>query len=156
MPLSLPSSSPGEPRETGAAVGSDAAPASAVPAGTAPLLEPEALQEMERDFSDTTVVERFAREFASTLVPRLDRLAERIGQGDALGAQDAVLSIASSAAMIGAVRLAGLARAVQRLLVEDDLDGASGSLGALRTCGDDTLGALHSGYPGSRGSAEPS
>jgi hypothetical protein len=48
---------------------------------------------MERDFPGTSVVERFARDFAETLVGKLDRLDLRFGEGDAPRAEDAVLSV---------------------------------------------------------------
>lgn len=101
---------------------------------------------MERDFADVGVVQQFVRDFSATLEQKLDRLAVHLDEGDPLGAYDAVLSIATSAAMVGALRLTQAAFASERLIEANDLNGAQRSLSALRACGADTVNALRGTY----------
>ncbi len=102
---------------------------------------------MERDFPGTSVVERFARDFAETLVGKLDRLEFRVAEGDPTRAEDAVLSVTTSAAMVGATRLTHAAIATQRLIAADDLEGAQRSVALLRACAADTICELQETYP---------
>ncbi|WP_140395042.1 hypothetical protein [Arthrobacter sedimenti] len=113
----------------------------------APLLDPAVLRDMERDFPGTSVVERFARDFAETLVGKLDRLEFRVAEGDPTRAEDAVLSVTTSAAMVGATRLTHAAIATQRLIAADDLEGAQRSVALLRACAADTICELQETYP---------
>lgn len=103
---------------------------------------------MEDDFSDPSVVERFALDFSATLDEKLDRLEHRLQDGDLAGAEDAVLSLTTSSVMVGARRLAQAALAVQRLVAAADLDAARRSLTLLRACASDTEHELGSTYPG--------
>ncbi|WP_052273874.1 Hpt domain-containing protein [Arthrobacter sp. L77] len=125
----------------------DAAPSPDAPRAAEPLLDPTVLADMVRDFSDPAVVHRFARDFSATLEGKLERLERGIGAGDATGAEDAVLSVTTSAVMVGAVRLSQAARAVHRLITADDLDGARRAVAPLRACAADTLRELRAGYP---------
>ncbi|MDN4610339.1 hypothetical protein [Arthrobacter burdickii] len=126
----------------------DADPAANAPGKAAPLLDPAVLRDMERDFPGTSVVERFARDFAETLVGKLNRLDLRFGEGDAPRAEDAVLSVTTSAAMVGATRLTHAAIATQRLIAADDLEAAQRSVALLRACASDTIRELQEIYPG--------
>lgn len=121
------------------------------------LVDPAVLADMTRDFSDTVVVRRFARDFSATLEGKLDRLELRIADGDATGAEDAVLSVTTSARMVGAMRLDRAARAVHGTITAGDLEGARSGLAALRACATDTLGELRATYPENPGpTAAPS
>ncbi len=131
----------------------DAAPSLDAPGKAAPLVDPSVLGDMARDFSDPAVVLRFARDFSATLEGKLERLELRIGAGDATGAEDAVLSVTTSAMMVGAVRLDQAARVVHRMIVAHDLDGARRASALLRACAADTLGVLRAGYPDHPGAA---
>lgn len=102
---------------------------------------------MERDFVDTAVVTRFAHDFRASLDGKIDRLQTRIRDGDAIGAADAVLSVTTSAAMVGARRLGQAALVIQRLVASHDLEGAERSLTLLRACGAETSRELEALYP---------
>lgn len=125
----------------------DADPSFDAPGKAAPLVDPTVLADMRRDFSDPAVVLRFVRDFSATLEGKLERLALRIEAGDATGAEDAVLSVTTSAMMVGAVRLNQAARAIHRMIAADDLHGARRSAALLRACATDTLRELRAGYP---------
>lgn len=125
----------------------DAAPSLDAPGKAAPLVDPSVLGDMARDFSDPAVVLRFARDFSATLEGKLERLELRIGAGDATGAEDAVLSVTTSAMMVGAVRLNRVAGAIHRMITAGDLDGARRAVALLRACAADTLRELGVDYP---------
>lgn len=108
---------------------------------------PAVLEDMRSDFDDPAVVNRFAHDFCSTLGGKIDRLDVRLRGGDAMGAADAVLSVTTSSAMVGAVRLTQAALRMQRLIAADDLDEALHSLALLRACAADTVAALGRSYP---------
>ncbi len=124
-----------------------AAPSPDAPGSTTPLVDPTVLADMARDFSDPAVVSRFARDFSGTLEGKVERLERRIGDGDAAGAEDAVLSVLTSAMMVGAVRLHHAARAVRGRIASDDLDGARHAAVLLRGCAAETLAELRDAYP---------
>lgn len=131
----------------GAAPRRDAARFLDAPGTAAPLVDPSVLADMARDFSDPDVVSRFARDFSATLGGKVDRLELRIEAGDTVGAEDAVLSITTSAMMVGAVRLYQSARTVHRTITSDDVDvdGARRAVVLLRACAVETLGELRDG-----------
>lgn len=115
---------------------------------------PAVLEDMRSDFDDPAVVSRFAHDFCATLEGKIDRLDVRLQGGDAMGAADAVLSVTTSSAMVGAVRLTQASLRMQRLIAADDLDDALISLALLRACAADTVTELERVYPkGSTGTA---
>ena len=114
----------------------------------APLLDPAVLRDMERDFADTAVVARFARDFSLSLGDKIDRFDRRLQDGNALGASDAAVSLCTSADMIGAERLGAAARAALDSLAGGDARTYSGVIEGLRTCASDTLRELELTYPG--------
>ncbi|MHA7240247.1 hypothetical protein [Arthrobacter sp. TMS1-12-1] len=113
----------------------------------APLVDPTVLADMVRDFSDPAVVARFAQDFCATLEGKIERLESRLRDGDAPGAEDAVLSVTTSALMVGAVRLHHAARATHRLIGAADIEGARRTLALLHACAAGTLRELRAGYP---------
>ncbi|WDF32967.1 Hpt domain-containing protein [Arthrobacter agilis] len=117
-----------------------------------PLLAPDVLAEMDADFGDPAVVVRFVRDFRSILPSRVERLERRLDDGDPGGAEDAALSLATSSAMVGAVRLERISRSVQHALEEDGLDAARRSLDPLRLCATETLGEMLRLWPDSASS----
>lgn len=116
------------------------------PGTAAPLLDPRVLQDMERDFPNSTVVERFAHDFCDTLGAKLDRLSTSVASGDVQAAQDAVLSLTSSAAMVGAQRLCQAARSAERQIAAADLEAAGRALPLLRACSAKTQQELERTY----------
>lgn len=101
---------------------------------------------MERDFAGTTVVASFVRDFSATLTGKIDRLDARLHARDTTAASDAVLSVTTSAAMVGAERLTQAAQATRRLIGDDDLDAALRSVAALRACAAETVRELQERY----------
>jgi hypothetical protein len=112
-----------------------------------PVLDPSVLRDMERDFSDSGVVARFARDFSVSLGDKIDRLDHRMRDGDALGASDAALSLIISADMIGAGQLGAAARAALDSLAGADATTRTAIIEGLRTCASDTLTELALTYP---------
>ncbi len=117
------------------------------PGRAAQLLDPDVLRDMRRDFSDPSVVERFARDFCDSLAGKIDRLDGRLQDDDAMGAEDAVLSVTTSATMVGAVRLAQAAGATQRSIRAGSLEDARRSVARLRACAADTVSAFQDSRP---------
>lgn len=145
MPIHSTSSPLGHTTDSSAASPHDDAAAGA-PNAPAQLVDLSVLQEMERDFLDTSVVERFARDFSATLDGKIDRLHLRIQDGDRTARQDAVRSVATSASMIGAARLTQAALAMEQHMAAGDVEAAQRSIALLRACGVDTVRALHATY----------
>ncbi|MHA7217779.1 Hpt domain-containing protein [Arthrobacter sp. MDT1-48-3] len=147
MPIH-PTPPPGQHQEGTALPQGDAVRVPDAPGRAAPLLDLDVLRDMERDFPDTFVVERFARDFSETLEGKIDRLEAWLQDGDPMAAQDAVLSVTTSAAMVGATRLKQAALATQRFLAADDLGAAQRSVALLRGCATDTVRELLDTYLG--------
>lgn len=116
-----------------------------------PLLNPSVLRDMEREFADSAVVPRFARDFSVSLGDKIDRLDSRLRAGDVLAAQDAAVSLSTSADMIGAERLGEVARAALDILLPPGSDAGANLLliTRLRTCAAETLRELELSYPAS-------
>lgn len=131
--------------ETATAPTDAAAQASAL-RSAAPLLDLQVLEDMERDFPDSAVTERFAGDFCATLEAKLERLTTALECNDAAGAHDAVLSLTSSAAMVGARRLNQAALTTEKHVAADDLRAAGRSLPLLRACGAETQQELQRAY----------
>jgi hypothetical protein len=113
----------------------------------APTLDPSVLAGLDEEVPGAAI--RFASAFIGLWGRRSSRLAEAVWAGDPVAALDAVLSVKTSAAMVGALRLscraAGLELALRAgagdiaLLCEDVL-----------ACGDETLSAIR-GHLGQHG-----
>ncbi|BBE24009.1 hypothetical protein MN0502_28920 [Arthrobacter sp. MN05-02] len=147
MPIHPTPPPPGQ-HQAGAPPQGDAVRVPDAPGKAAPLLDLDVLRDMERDFPDTFVVERFARDFSETLEGKIDRLETWLQDGDPIAAQDAVLSVTTSAAMVGAMRLKHAALATQRFLAAGDLGAARRSVALLRGCATDTVRELLETYLG--------
>ncbi|WP_104116302.1 Hpt domain-containing protein [Arthrobacter sp. B1805] len=113
----------------------------------APLIDLHVLQDLEDDFYDPSVVERFALDFSATLDGKIRRLEQRLQDDDLAGAQDAVLSLTTSSVMVGARQLAHATLAVQRFVSAADLDACRRSITLLRACASDTEHELRTTYP---------
>ena len=120
------------------------------PGKAAPRIDPGVLRDKQRDFTDPLVVQRFAHDFCESLMGKIDRLDARRQEDDATGAEEAVLSVTTSAVMVGAVRLAQAARATGRSIVTDSPEGARSSVARLRACAADTVRELRESYPDHR------
>jgi HPt (histidine-containing phosphotransfer) domain-containing protein len=140
VPIHPTPPSAGQHQDRGTApLGTDAAQVPDAPGKAAQLLDPAVLRDMQRDFSDPAAVQRFARDFCADLPGKIDRLDSRLTDGDAAGAEDAVLSVTTSAAMAGALRLGQAGRATHRLIATGNLEGARRTVTLLRACAADTI-----------------
>ncbi len=148
VPIHLTPLSSGQHQDGGTELrrsGADQIPAAEGQA--APLLVAAVLEEMKGDFSDPTVVARFARDFCSSLEAKIDRLDLRLQDGDMTATADAALSLTTSAAMVGAVRLGQLALSIQRSITAESFDDAQGALDLLRACGAEPVAELQRTSP---------
>lgn len=80
---------------------------------TSPIVDPSALKELGSQLDSPAVAEGFARDYARMWDQRYQSLAASLDSGDETAALDAVLSLKTSSAMVGGVRLAELARELE-------------------------------------------
>ena len=86
-----------------------------------PLVDPAALQELGSQLDSTAVAEGFARDYSNMWGQRYQSLALSLESGDEAAALDAVLSLRTSSAMVGGVRLAMKAKELEDAIrVRDD------------------------------------
>ena len=77
------------------------------------LVDPSALKELGSQLDSPAVAKGFARDYARMWDHRYQSLATSLDSGDETAALDAVLSLKTSSAMVGGVRLAELARELE-------------------------------------------
>ena len=86
-----------------------------------PLVDPSALRELGSQLDSPAVAQGFARDYSKMWDQRYQSLATSLESGDEAAALDAVLSLKTSSAMVGGVRLAALAKELENALrVRDD------------------------------------
>ncbi|WP_246858545.1 Hpt domain-containing protein [Citricoccus sp. SGAir0253] len=79
---------------------------------TAPVLDTDALDRLGAQLDDPAVLSAFIRRYAAMLDHRVERLRHALSHRDRDDWLDAVLSLKSSSAMVGAVGLSELAGAL--------------------------------------------
>jgi len=84
----------------------------------------------------------FVSGFAVMWPTRLERLSQAVSAEDFTSCRDAVGSIRTSSAMIGAERLEYVARRIEQLVHADDYDACRGELSRLEAVGADTVDEL--------------
>jgi len=108
---------------------SSGAPAGPVPAlgcPELPLLDAAVLQDMEEQLGRPDIAWNFANDYAGMWVERQRCLVDSVEREDRIAALEAVISLKVSSAMVGGLRLARLAEALEATLRRGDLrDGAS-------------------------------
>ncbi len=108
---------------------SSGAPAGPVPAlGSMelPLLDAAFLHDMEEHLGRPDLAWNFANDYAGMWVERQRSLVDSVEREDRMAALDAAISLKVSSAMVGGLRLARLAEALEAALRKGDLrDGAS-------------------------------
>lgn len=122
--------------------------------GQVPLVDKQALRELEEDFDSPSVVRDFARDFAQSWEGRFQRLAGFLHQGDRARAKEAALSVKVASLMVGASRLAQLAVHIEQLIENNELDAAIQHLVRLEGCGSDTRTELLATYSRHKASTE--
>ncbi|WP_307073483.1 Hpt domain-containing protein [Arthrobacter pascens] len=128
----MTTSAAGHPGDVGAnRVGSVSSSASggALPAlggSELPLLDSAVLRDMEEQLGRPDIAWNFANDYAGMWVERQRCLVDSVEREDRMAALDAVISLKVSSAMVGGLRLARLAEALEATLRRGDLrDGAS-------------------------------
>lgn len=123
------------------------APVPAAADGAAlPLVDPAALQELGSQLDSPAVAEGFARDYANMWDHRYQALATSLDTGDDAAALDAVLSLKTSSAMVGGVRLAELAGELEDAIRGRETHRARTLLRAVAESGNDTVDQLQHSY----------
>ncbi|WP_427129797.1 Hpt domain-containing protein [Pseudarthrobacter sp. S9] len=126
--------------------GPAAAPAAVPAPAAAPLVDPAALQDLGAQLDSPAVAEGFARDYAKLWDRRYRSLASALERRDQAGSLDAVLSLKTSSAMVGGVRLAQLAGEVEDAIRAGDMDGARSLLCDVAERGGETVDELQFSY----------
>jgi len=148
--MSLPSASPDDGTASFrlASIGSDpeAAPAAPPCVDAPPLVDPAALQDLGAQLDSPSVAKGFARDYTRMWDQRYRSLASALKRGDHAGSMDAVLSLKTSSAMVGGLRLAQLAGELEDAIRAGDMDRALSLLGDVAERGDETVDELQFSY----------
>ena len=127
--------------------GAGLAPEAAMDAVTAPpLVDPSALRELGSQLDSPAVAKGFARDYTNMWDQRYQALANSLDSGDEAAALDAVLSLKTSSAMVGGVRLAELARELEDAIRVRDPDRARLLLQKVAESGNETVDELQLSY----------
>lgn len=116
------------------------------PAQAPPLVDPSALQELGSQLDSPAVAKGFARDYTNMWDRRYRSLASSLDSGDDAAAMDAVLSLKTSSAMVGGVRLAELARELEAAIRVGDADLARLLLREVADSGNETVDELQLSY----------
>jgi len=111
-------------------------------AGDVPLVDPSALQDLGEQVNSAAVAKGFARDYAQMWDQRYEALSRALDHRDEAAALDAVLSLKTSSAMVGGVRLAELAAELEELIRAGNLDEAVLRLGEVAARGSETVDEL--------------
>ena len=84
-------------------------------------MDPAALQDLGAQLENPAVAKGFARDYARMWDQRYRSLASALERGDLAGSMDAVLSLKTSSAMVGGLRLAQLAGELENALRAGDM-----------------------------------
>lgn len=109
-----------------------------------PLVDPMALQDLAGQLDSPAPALAFARDFALSWQRRFDRLVISTSRSDLTAAMDAALSLKIASTMVGALRLADLARELEKQIQGADLDAARITLEEVGQCGTQTVAMLES------------
>ncbi|MDQ0826188.1 HPt (histidine-containing phosphotransfer) domain-containing protein [Arthrobacter sp. B2I5] len=90
---------------------------------TVPLVDPVVLQDLEDELGQPELVTNFAKDYVRLWETRERRLTTSLANQDRAAALDAVISLRVSSTMVGALRLAGLAVALESAVRRGDLSG---------------------------------
>ncbi|MFF2031783.1 Hpt domain-containing protein [Arthrobacter sp. NPDC058192] len=116
------------------------------PEDPAPLVDPAALQELGDQLENPALAKGFARDYAKMWDQRYSALASALERRDLPGSLDAVLSLKTSSAMVGGLRLAKLAGELEGVLRAGDMDRALSLLLDVAQRGGETLDELQFSY----------
>jgi HPt (histidine-containing phosphotransfer) domain-containing protein len=112
----------------------------------APLVDPAALQDLGDQLENPALAKCFARDYAKMWDHRYAALASALERRDLPGSLDAVLSLKTSSAMVGGLRLAKLAGELEGVLRAGDMDRALSLLLDVAQRGGETVDELQFSY----------
>ena len=138
-----PTNSPGLPVP---AFTASSAPAALPAAAAPPLVDPAALQDLGAQLDSPAVAKGFARDYTRMWYQRYRSLASSLERGDLAGSMDAVLSLKTSSAMVGGLRLAQLAGELENALRAGDMGHALTLLNDVAQRGGETGDELQFSY----------
>ncbi|SDI26634.1 hypothetical protein SAMN04488693_10848 [Arthrobacter subterraneus] len=107
-----------------------------------PMVSERIFTDLQADLEEPDVTLRFLLNYLEMWDGRFLRLSTAISAGNRPKAMDAVLSVRTSARMIGALRLAQRASDIERHLLAGDTRGAALLLDDLELCGQATMEEL--------------
>jgi HPt (histidine-containing phosphotransfer) domain-containing protein len=114
------------------------------------------LEDLEEQMGSRDIAWRFARDYAELWPKRQSTLVAAFKRQDFDAALDAALSLKNSSAMVGGVRLARAAQALEvAIRTGAGLDRARSILGAVAVYGRATVNELQQTYPRRGGSSGP-
>lgn len=112
----------------------------------APLVDPAALQDLGAQLENPAVAKGFARDYTRMWDQRYRTLASALERGDLAASMDAVLSLKTSSAMVGGLRLAQLAGELENALRAGDIGRALSLLRDVAARGGETVDELQFSY----------
>ena len=130
---------------------SSGAPPGATPAlggPELPLLDAAVLHAMEEHLGRPDIAWTFANDYAGMWVERQRCLVDSVEREDRMAALDAVISLKVSSAMVGGLRLARLAEALEATLRKGDLRDGASVLAMISLHGHATVKELRQRYLG--------
>ena len=113
---------------------------------TPPLVDPATLQDLGAQLDSPAVAKGFARDYTRMWDQRYQTLASALERGDLAGSMDAVLSLKTSSAMVGGLRLAQLAGELESALRAGDMGHALALLRDVAERGGETVDELQFSY----------
>ncbi len=111
-----------------------------------PLVDPAALQDLGAQLDSPAVAKGFARDYTRMWDQRYQTLASALERGDLAGSMDAVLSLKTSSAMVGGLRLAQLAGELENAIRAGDMGHALALLRDVAERGGETVDELQFSY----------
>ena len=111
-----------------------------------PLLDPAVLDGLEQEVGAREIARKFANDYAGMWVRRQHRLEVSVERGDRAAALDAVISLKVASAMVGGLRLADLAGALEAVLRRGDLRAGAALVAGITVQGWATVDELQLRY----------
>lgn len=108
-----------------------------------PLVDPHAIERLSHELHGSAeIASRFLGDFTDNWQRRLDRLGTALSRGDGEDAYVTLLSIRTTSQMVGALRLAAVARKLQEHARHGRLQVCRDALPTLNSVGEQTVAAL--------------
>lgn len=104
------------------------------------------LQDMEEQLGRPDIVWNFANDYAGMWGERQRSVVDSVEREDGVAALDAVISLKVSSAMVGGLRLARLAEALELILRKGDLQAGASVLALISFHGQATMKELQLQY----------